>query len=184
MLQQCLHLGLFWENLLEDLLMAMTFLDCCLLVMDRGYIMLAFQCGYYEWSYINACGYCEGIVNCVLILWFSCHSLLFWYKPGWSGACLESRGCGKRLSIGVSYITGFHLEYCLGGGGGGQLRNLNFKGGGMMVKDVTVSQMRYGGSGYASICVCRVSYTILSIWRRGITKFGVDVEGCIAYNQG
>ena len=63
--------------------------------------------------------------------------------------------------------AGFHLENCPGGGGAtrGIWIFLRGMGGGMMVKDVTVSQMPSGGQGMLEcVCgeyVCRVSYRIL-----------------------
>ena len=47
----------------------------------------------------------------------------------------------------------------------------------MMVKDVTTFHL--GSQGMLEcVCVCMVSYSILSFgWRGGNPKFGVDVEG-------
>ena len=45
----------------------------------------------------------------------------------------------------------------------------------MMVKDVT--KFHNAHLECAWMCVCRVSYRILNLGRRGTPKFGVDVEG-------
>ena len=65
---------------------------------------------------------------------------------------------------------------------GGNWRNLDFKGGqGMIVKDVTKFHKRHlGGRGMLECvcaCACRILYKILSFWKEGSPKFGVDVEG-------
>ena len=70
--------------------------------------------------------------------------------------------------------SGFHLENCPRG-----QTELDFKrGGGMMVKDVMFHKRHLGGQGMLEcVCVCRVSYRILSFGRGETPKFGVDVEG-------
>ena len=69
-------------------------------------------------------------------------------------------------------MSGFYLENCPrgGGGGGGNWRNLDFKGGGMMFKDVIKFHKRHLGGRGMLVCVCRVSYMILSFRRRGNSK--------------
>ena len=65
-------------------------------------------------------------------------------------------------------------------GGIGILRE---KEGGMMVKDLTkFHKCHLGGGGRGilecvCVCLCRVSYRILSFGRGGTPTFGVDVEG-------
>ena len=54
-----------------------------------------------------------------------------------------------------------------------------------MVTDVTkFHKSHLGGRGMLEcMCVCRVSYRILSIGRRGTLKFGVNVEGVYSTYQ-
>ena len=59
-------------------------------------------------------------------------------------------------------MSGFHLENCPrggGGGGGGNWGNLGFKGGGMMVTDVTKFHKSHlvGRGILECVCACRVS---------------------------
>ena len=75
----------------------------------------------------------------------------------------------------VRMYAGIHLENCPREG----------KGEGMIVKDVTVSQTPSGeGEGIClNMCVCRVSYRILS-FGRGNSQISVLMwRGCIAHNN-
>ena len=66
-----------------------------------------------------------------------------------------------------SLTPGFHLENCPRGGGGGNWRNLDFKGC-MMVKDVTKFHKRLSGGGGGgggvrlNVCVCAGFHTSMS----------------------
>ena len=81
---------------------------------------------------------------------------------------------------------GFVLENCQGGGHWRNL-DLDFKGGGggggdMVVKDVTKFHKHYlGGWGiFVCICVCRISYRILSFGKGGTPKVVLRWRGYIA----